>query len=73
MSHRIKIPYNFGDDVGIELKSSALAPTEIKCNFVFAFVLNSITKLDIISVGESAEDFSSISTSSSKLSGILIL
>ena len=67
MGHVIKIRYNFCDEVGIELKSSALAPTEIKSNFVFAFVLNSITKLDIISVGAGTEDFSSIPTSSPKL------
>ena len=37
----IKIPDNFGDEVGIELKSSAPAPTEMKSNFVVDFVWKS--------------------------------
>ena len=67
MGHVIKIPDNFGDEVGIELKSSALSPTEIISNFVMEFNTKANTKLDLISVGASAEDFSSIPTSSPKL------
>jgi regulator of nonsense transcripts 1 len=41
VGHVIKIPDNFGDEVGIELKSSAPAPTEMKSNFVVDFVWKS--------------------------------
>ena len=67
MGHVIKIPDNFGDEVGIELKSSAPAPTGMKSNFVLEFHTKANTKLDLISVGAGAEDFSSIPTSSPKL------
>lgn len=38
VGHVIKIPDNFGDEVGIELKSSAPAPTELTQNYVVDFV-----------------------------------
>ena len=41
VGHVIKIPDNFGDEVGIELKSNAPAPTEMKSNFVVDFVWKS--------------------------------
>ena len=72
MGHLIKITDNFGDEVGVELKSSKPAPSEIKSNFVVAFVWNLMTKLDFISVGVVAEDLRLIPTSSPKLLGILI-
>ena len=67
VGHVIKIPDNFGDEVKIELKSSALSPTEIISNFVMEFNTKANTKLDLISVGAGVEDFSSIPTSSQKL------
>ena len=41
VGHVTKIPDNFGDEVGIELKSNAPAPTEMKSNFVVDFVWKS--------------------------------
>ena len=73
MGHVIKIPDNFGDEVGIELKSSVSAPTGMKSNFVLEFHTETTKKLDLISVGMSVEDFSSMPTSLPKLQGILIL
>ena len=72
MGHVIKIPDNFGDEVGIELKSSATTPTDIKSNFVIKFQTKATTKLDLISVGAGAEDFNLIPTLSPKLSVVLI-
>ncbi|CAG0921359.1 unnamed protein product, partial [Notodromas monacha] len=41
VGHVIKIPDNFGEDVGIELKSNADAPTELCTSFVVDFVWKS--------------------------------
>ena len=67
MGHKIKIPDNFDDEVEIELKSSALSPTEIISNFVMEFNTKANTKLDLISVGADVDDFSSMPTSLPKL------
>lgn len=37
----IKIPDNFGEEVGIELKNSANAPTDCTSNFVVDFIWKS--------------------------------
>lgn len=36
--HVIKVPDNYGDDVGLELKNSATAPVECTSNFVIDFI-----------------------------------
>ena len=41
VGHAIKVPDNFGDDVGIELKSNQGAPTSFNSNFVIDFVWKS--------------------------------
>lgn len=41
IGHVIKIPDNFGEEVGIELKSSSGAPTECTSNFVVDFIWKS--------------------------------
>ena len=41
VGHVIKIPDNFGEEVGIELKSSSGAPTECVSNFVVEFIWKS--------------------------------
>lgn len=41
VGHVIKIPDNYGDDIGIELKASSGAPTECTTNFVVDFVWKS--------------------------------
>lgn len=41
VGHVIKIPDNFGDDVGIELKSAAGAPTQCTSHFVVDFIWKS--------------------------------
>lgn len=63
VGHVIKIPDNFGDEVGIELKSSAPAPTEMKSNFVVDFVWKS-TSFDRMQAAlrKFAVDDSSVST-----------
>ena len=38
VGHVIKIPDNFGDDVGIELKSCPSVPTECSGHFALDFV-----------------------------------
>ena len=63
VGHVIKIPDNFGDEVGIELKSNAPAPTEMKSNFVVDFVWKS-TSFDRMQAAlrKFAVDDSSVST-----------
>ena len=63
VGHVIKIPDNFGDEVGIELKSNAPAPTELKSNFVVDFVWKS-TSFDRMQAAlrKFAVDDSSVST-----------
>lgn len=41
VGHVIKIPDNFGEEVGIELKSSSGAPTDCMSNFVVDFIWKS--------------------------------
>ena len=41
LGHVIKLPDNFGEEVGLELKNSAGAPTECTTNFVVDFVWKS--------------------------------
>lgn len=41
VGHVIKIPDNYGEEVGIELKSSSGAPTECTSNFVVDFIWKS--------------------------------
>jgi len=41
VGHVIKIPDNFGDEVGIELKSSNVTPTNCVSNFVVDFIWKS--------------------------------
>ena len=41
IGHVIKIPDNFGEEVGIELKTNSGAPTECTSNFVVDFIWKS--------------------------------
>lgn len=41
VGHVIKVPDNYGDDVGLELKSGAGAPLECTSNFVVDFIWKS--------------------------------
>lgn len=41
VGHVIKVPDNFGEDIGIELKNSLGAPTECSSNFVVDFIWKS--------------------------------
>lgn len=41
LGHVIKLPDNYGEEVGIELKNSSGAPTECSTNFVVDFVWKS--------------------------------
>jgi regulator of nonsense transcripts 1 len=41
VGHVFKVPDNFGDDIGIELKSNQGASTSCNSNFVIDFVWNS--------------------------------
>lgn len=41
VGHVIKIPDNYGEEIGIELKTGAGAPTECTSNFVVDFVWKS--------------------------------
>ncbi|XP_015126226.1 regulator of nonsense transcripts 1 homolog [Diachasma alloeum] len=41
IGHVIKIPDNYGEEVGIELKNNSGAPTECTCNFVVDFIWKS--------------------------------
>uniref|UniRef100_A0A6M2DNA6 DNA helicase n=1 Tax=Xenopsylla cheopis TaxID=163159 RepID=A0A6M2DNA6_XENCH len=41
VGHVIKVPDNFGDDIGLELKGNSGAPTECNSNFVVDFIWKS--------------------------------
>lgn len=41
VGHVIKVPDNYGDDVGLELKSGAGAPLDCTSNFVVDFIWKS--------------------------------
>lgn len=41
VGHVIKVPDNFGEDIGIELKNSSGAPTDCSSNFVVDFIWKS--------------------------------
>lgn len=41
LGHVIKLPDNYGEEVGLELKNSTGAPTECSTNFVVDFVWKS--------------------------------
>ncbi|KAL0271677.1 UNVERIFIED_CONTAM: hypothetical protein PYX00_008693 [Menopon gallinae] len=62
VGHVIKIPDNYGEEIGIELKTGAGAPTECTSNFVVDFVWKS-TSFDRMQLGlrKFAVDDSSVS------------
>lgn len=41
VGHVIKVPDNYGDDIGLELKSGAGAPLDCTSNFVVDFIWKS--------------------------------
>lgn len=54
VGHVIKVPDNFGDDIGLELKSNSGAPSDCTNNFVVDFIWKS-TSFDryILSISKS--------------------